>query len=116
MPSMWPAMMQTHDLHERDLDRVGVFEDWQVDGDVAAARAGVFLAIEIDLDALFVVALVEVAESVAAEGGRSALCAVDLDVLTAIWEIWHGGLLPPPPWSTGILGLTGFCELNSCSQ
>jgi hypothetical protein len=32
-----------------------------------------------------------------AQGGTSALSAVDLDVLTPIWEIWHGDLLPPPP-------------------
>jgi len=44
-----------------------------------------------------VVALVEVAEFVVAQGGASALSAVDLDVLTPIREICHGGLLPPPP-------------------
>jgi len=38
------------------------------------------------LDALIVVALVEVAELVAAKGGTSALRAVDFDVLAAIGE------------------------------
>jgi hypothetical protein len=32
-------------------------------------------------------------------------------VLTPIWEIWHGDLLPPPPQSIGIMGLAGFCDL-----
>jgi hypothetical protein len=65
---------------------------------------------------LFVVTLVEVAELVAAKGGASALGAVHFDVLTAIWEIWHGDLLPPPPRSIGIMGLAGFCDLISWLQ
>jgi hypothetical protein len=74
---------------------------------------------------------------VAAQGGRSALRAVDLDVLTAIWVVGHLLLLgsfnvsefqgfknktlklcnpetwshPPPPRSTGIMELAGFCDL-----
>ncbi|MFZ0818243.1 MAG: hypothetical protein WAM78_22135 [Candidatus Sulfotelmatobacter sp.] len=43
--------------------------------------AGVLEAIKIQFDALFVVTIVEVAEFVVAQGGRSALSAVDLDVL-----------------------------------
>jgi hypothetical protein len=89
---------QAHDLHEGDLDGVGVLEDGEIDGGGAAAgrfQAGVvcsiiFKSIEIELDALVVVALVEVAELVAAKGGTSALRAVDLDVLTAIGKRWHG--------------------------
>jgi hypothetical protein len=56
-----------------------------------------FSQIEIEFHALFVVEFVEVAEAVAAQGGRSAVGAVDLEMLAPIWEIWHGGLLPPPP-------------------
>jgi hypothetical protein len=76
-------------LHKRDLDGVGVFEDREGDGEVARA-AGLVCA---QCDALFLVEFVEVAEAVAAQGGRSALGAVDFEMLTAIWEIWHGSLL-----------------------
>jgi len=58
-----------------------------------------------------VVALVEVAEGMAAQGGRSALGAVDFNVVTATREICHGDLLPPPPRSIAIMGLAGFCDL-----
>jgi hypothetical protein len=37
-------------------------------------------------------------------------------VLAAIWEILHGGLLPPPPRSIGIMELAGFRDLISCFQ
>jgi hypothetical protein len=43
-----------------------------------------------DLDALVVMALVEITETVAAQGGRSALGTVDLDVLAAVWVAGHG--------------------------
>jgi hypothetical protein len=93
---MSPAMSR-RDLHERDLDGVGVLEDGQVDGDPAAGArsflAVVFLAIGVELDALVVMALMEVAETVAAEGGRSALRAVDLDVLATIGVGRHVELL-----------------------
>jgi hypothetical protein len=84
---------EAHDLHEGNLDGVGVLEDGQIDGDVAAAT-GVFReivveAIGIERDALFVMTFVEVTETVAAESGRSALRAVDLDVLTSIGKICH---------------------------
>src|SRR6202023_3225863 len=51
---------QARDLHERDLDGVGVLEDGQIDGDGAAAGTRVFLAIGMELDALVVMAFVEV--------------------------------------------------------
>jgi hypothetical protein len=76
-------------LHERDLDGVGVFEDREGDGEVARAASSVCA----ECYALFLVEFVEVAETVAAQGGRSALGAVDFEMLTAIWEIWHGSLL-----------------------
>ncbi|PYX74195.1 MAG: hypothetical protein DMG78_07220 [Acidobacteria bacterium] len=62
---------QAHDLHERHLDGVGVFEHRQEEGGRAATAA-----IDVETDALVLVALVEVTETVSAERGRSALRAV----------------------------------------
>ena len=76
---------ETHDLHERDLDGVGVFEDVEVERDVAFATG----AVGVELDGFFVVEFVEVAEAVAAQGGRSAEGAVDFDVLAATWVVGH---------------------------
>ena len=76
---------QAHDLHEGDLDGVGVLEDGKFDGRGTTTRA-----VRIELDAFFVVTFVEVTELVAAEGGASALGAVDFDVLAATWERNHG--------------------------
>ena len=75
---------QAHDLHERHLDGVGVFEHRQEEGGRAATAA-----IDVQPDALVLVTLVEVAETVAAQRGRSALRAVGFQVLTAIWIIGH---------------------------
>jgi hypothetical protein len=61
-----------HDLHERDLDGVGVFEDRKDEGRDAATGA-----VGGEFNALVLVKLVKVAEAVAAQGGRSALSAVD---------------------------------------
>jgi hypothetical protein len=62
---------KAHDLHERHLDGVGVFEHRQEEGGRATTAA-----VDVKADALVLVALVEVAETVAAECGRSALSAV----------------------------------------
>jgi hypothetical protein len=70
---------KTHDLHERHLDGVGIFEHRQEEGGRAATAA-----IDVEADALVLVALVEVAETVATKRGRSALGAVGFQVLTAI--------------------------------
>ena len=56
---------------------------------VRRRRARILLATGIQFDALVVMALVEVTETVAAQGGRSALRAVDLDVLATIWVAGH---------------------------
>lgn len=67
---------KAHDLRERDLDALGVFENRKIDRDLA--RTSGACAIGVELDALLVMQLVKVAEAVAAQGGRSALRAVDL--------------------------------------
>ncbi len=77
---------EAQDLHDADLDRVGVLKGGKVDGDAAAAAR----AVGVELDALLVMAFVEEAETVAAQGGRSALRAVDLEILAPIWERKHG--------------------------
>jgi len=79
-------------LHEGDLDGVGVFEDGEDEsGHTAAGAVGA------EFDALVLRALVEETETVAAEGGRAALGAVDFEVLTATWKICHLSPYPPPP-------------------
>jgi hypothetical protein len=69
-------------LHEGDLDGVGIFEDGEFEGGDAAAGA-----VGAEFDAFVVKAFVEEAEAIAAQGGRSALGAVDFEVLTAIGKI-----------------------------
>jgi hypothetical protein len=61
---------QAQDLHEGDLDRIGIFEDRESES--ARAAAG---AICSEADALIVKAFVKETEAVAAQGGRSALHA-----------------------------------------
>ena len=63
---------QAHDLHEGDLDGVGVFEDGKNEGGDAAAGA-----VGGETDAFVLKAFVKKTEAVAAQGGRSALSAVD---------------------------------------
>ena len=55
-----------HDLHEGDLDGIGVFEDGEREGAWAAAGTG-FISGE--ADALVVKALVKETETIAAKGG-----------------------------------------------
>ncbi len=80
------------DLHEGALDGVGVLED----GEVAQAGAG---GVEATTDSV-----VEVAEDLAAQGGRAALNAVGLEVLaTGNDRLGHG--CPLSPWSLRIRDL-----------
>jgi hypothetical protein len=67
---------EAHDLHERDLDGVGVFEHGQIERGAAAAGA-----VGVEDDTGFVPAFVEIAKVIAFQGGRSALGAVDFKVL-----------------------------------
>ena len=82
---------QAHDLHEGDLNGVGVFEDGEDEGGNAATGA-----VGGEFDLLVLKAFVEEAETVAAQGGRSALSAVDFEVLTAIGKTLHWSTLPLP--------------------
>jgi len=91
---------EAHDLHEGDLDGVGVLEDGECEGGDAATGA-----VGAELDAFVLESLVEITEAVAAQGGRSALSAVDFEMLTAIGKFRHFLLLPPTRWSSGISGL-----------
>jgi hypothetical protein len=63
-----PGEQQAHDLHEGHLDGVGVFEHRQEECGRAATAS-----VDVQTDALVLVALVEVAEPVAAQRRRSAL-------------------------------------------
>jgi hypothetical protein len=94
-----------HDLHESDLDGVGVFEDGQ------GERAWVTGAIHDEADALVMKSLVKETEAVAAECRRSALHAIDLDVLAAIGIFGHDGGYPLPGWVCEIIVLTENCVL-----
>ncbi len=73
-----------NDFRERHLDGVGVFEHIELEarlGELVGAQTGVLVA----------GADVEEAEAAAAQGGRSALRAVDFQVLTAWYVIeTHG--------------------------
>ncbi len=89
MCSIWPREEQAHNLHEGDLDRIGVFEDGESEGSGAAASA-----IGSEADAFVVKALVKETKTVAAQGGRSALHAVDFDVLTTIGISGHDDVTP----------------------
>jgi hypothetical protein len=71
-----------HDLHEGDLNGVGVFEDGEDEGGDAAAGA-----VGAEAYVFVLKAFVEETETIAAECGRSALGAIDFEVLTASWKI-----------------------------
>ena len=88
-----------------------------------AFQAIISHSIEIELDALVVMALVKVAQFVTAKSGASALRAVDLDVLTA-WNIIQTHIFSPildfsqrrgyplPPVIFGIMGLARNSRQN----
>jgi hypothetical protein len=67
---------EAHDLHERDLDRIGILEDGQ--GEIGRGCA---FAIGVEFDLLLLRAFVEEAETVAGKCGRSALGSVDFQML-----------------------------------
>jgi hypothetical protein len=80
---------QAHDLHEGDLDGVGILEDGEDEGGAAAG------AVAVELDLLFLKAFVEEAEAVAFECGRAALGSINFEMLTTrdIGKKRHSGLL-----------------------
>ena len=73
---------QAHHLHDGDLDGVGVFKDGQVE------RWNRLRSRSAEQDALLTPSSMEVAEAISADGRRSALRAVDLDVLTSAMLGW----------------------------
>jgi len=85
---------QAHDLHEGDLDRVGVLEDGQVEGRRGLAGLG-----GIDHDALVVPLFMKETEAAIANRGRSALRPIDLDVPAARDVGAIHGYPPLPPRS-----------------
>jgi hypothetical protein len=87
---LW-SIEQAHDLHEGDLDGVGIFEDREDEGGDAATGA-----VGAEFYALDVKTFVEKTETVAAQGGRTALGAVDFEMLAAIGKTLHFGTLPFP--------------------
>jgi len=95
---------EAHDLHEGDLDGVGVLEDGEFEGGDAATGA-----VGAELDAFVLKAFVEIAETVSAQGGRSALSAVDFEMLTAIGKFWH--CVYPSPLSGGLVESPGWREI-----
>ena len=72
-----------HDLHERDLNGIGVLKHGEIDGARPACVPGV------DQDALLMPLLVKETELVTPQSGRTALGAVNFDVLTTIWIRRH---------------------------
>jgi hypothetical protein len=69
---------KAQDLHDRNLDGVGVLEDGQAErGDLLCRLAGLT-----EFDAGFTPAMVKETVTATLERGRAALNPVDLDVLT----------------------------------
>lgn len=100
---------EAHDLHERDLDGVGVFEDRQLDGGGDAQGTGV-----VEVEVSGAPAVVKVAESSSAQRGRAALGAIGLDMLTARYISITGKThdecsLPLPPDLTESLSWRENC-------
>ena len=69
---------QAHDLHERDLDGVGVFEDGEFEGKRGAAAAGL---VGVELDTVLLPLVMEEAVAFVFESGGAAEGSVNLDVL-----------------------------------
>jgi hypothetical protein len=82
---------QAHDLHESDLNGVGVFEDGEDEGSDAATGA-----VGVEFDLFVLKTFVEETETVAAQGGRTTLGAVDFEMLATIGKTLHFGTLPLP--------------------
>jgi len=85
-----PAEQQVQHLHDGALNGVGIFEDGHVDGWPDLHAGGV------KLDVLLAPSSMKVAKTIFAEGWRSALSAVDLDVFAAmdVGVVGHRAIIP----------------------
>jgi hypothetical protein len=95
---------QAHDLGERDLDGADVLEKGQHERGVAAVAR----TFGVECEELFALALVVVAEAVAAHGGRSALCPIHHEVHTLVGQAGHSDGVPLPPsvcWNQRFSGI-----------
>jgi hypothetical protein len=79
---------EAHDFGEGELDGIRVLENGKTEGGVAAVAG----AVGVEFEALFVLALVVVAETVVAHDGRSALGARHHDAETLVGQTGHEGI------------------------
>ena len=102
------AEQQAHDLHDGALDGVGIFKDGHVDGWPDLHARGV------EQDVLLAPSSMKVAKTIFADGWRSALSAVDLNVFASVdaGMVGHRGTLPPWVRYIGIIDLGGVESPN----
>lgn len=100
-----------HDLAERDMDGGGILERGEGERRVALFARVVGVASEV----LFVLALVVIAETGVAHGGRSAVGAAQHDVHALVGQTSHNDY-PCLSRCFAISGLAGFCDLISGLQ
>jgi len=83
---------EIEDLHDGNLDGVGILQHRQFKGWEDAYARGYLVDCVGDGEALLLPSIMEEAEPFVAEGGRSALGAISLDVLAAVnvGVIGHG--------------------------
>jgi hypothetical protein len=85
---------EAYDLHEADLDGVGILENGKIERGADAPGTG-----GVEGDALFVPALMEKAEAIASQRRRATLGTVNFDVLTTrnLRQVIHDECSTPSP-------------------